>query len=205
MPRILFVSGFHPSTRARALAYEFERFGPLVRCDVPAPRNHAAANPYAFVEFRSQRDAEDAYYDMHGKTFEGSRLSIQWAKNPPSSVWRYERGPSRSSRDRDRSRSPRRRSDRDRDRRDDRDDDRDRDRDRDSRRRRSRSPDRRRSRTPERRRSASPDRKRDSDRDRDNDNDRPRTRTRTPPPVDAKEDDPVKKDEDRAPTPPYEN
>ncbi|KAF8192723.1 hypothetical protein K438DRAFT_855413 [Mycena galopus ATCC 62051] len=93
MPRILFVSGFHPSTRARALAFEFERFGPLIRCDVPAPRNpNANTNPYAFVEFRSTRDAEDAYYEMHGKTFDGSRLSIQWAKNPPSSVWRYDRG-----------------------------------------------------------------------------------------------------------------
>ncbi|KAF8968809.1 hypothetical protein BDZ97DRAFT_2072801 [Flammula alnicola] len=92
MPRILFVSGFHPATRARDLAYEFERFGQLVRCDVPAPRNpHASHNPYAFVEFRSTRDAEDAYYDMHGRYFEGSRLSIQWAKNPPSSVWRYDR------------------------------------------------------------------------------------------------------------------
>ncbi|KAJ7607378.1 hypothetical protein FB45DRAFT_948182 [Roridomyces roridus] len=170
MPRILFVSGFHPNTRARALAYEFERFGPLIRCDVPAPRNPHVPhhNPYAFVEFRSTRDAEDAYYDMHGKTFEGSRLSIQWAKSPPSAVWRYERGgpPSRSSRDRDRdrSRSPRRRSerdDRDRDRHRDRDRERDedRDRDRDSRRRRSRSrsPRRRsRSRTPEKRRSLSP-------------------------------------------------
>jgi RNA recognition motif-containing protein len=66
MARILFVSGFHPATRARDLAYEFERFGPLVRCDVPAPRNpHASHNPYAFVDFRSRRDAEDAYYDMY--------------------------------------------------------------------------------------------------------------------------------------------
>jgi len=62
MPRILFVSGFHPQTRAKDLAHEFEQyvfpptcvffcsqfpsFGPLVRCDVPAPRvSRAAANP----------------------------------------------------------------------------------------------------------------------------------------------------------------
>ncbi|KDQ55925.1 hypothetical protein JAAARDRAFT_314554 [Jaapia argillacea MUCL 33604] len=144
MPRILFVSGFHPNTRARDLAYEFERYGPLIRCDVPAPRNpRSSSNPYAFVEFRSTRDAEEAYYDMHGRFFDGYRLSIQWAKNPPSSVWRYERRspPPRSGgsangappprdrereprRDRERSRSPRRvddippmKDDRDRDRR----------------------------------------------------------------------------------------
>ncbi|KAI3604184.1 hypothetical protein WG66_010172 [Moniliophthora roreri] len=57
---------------------------------------------------------------IKGRYFEGSRLSVEWAKNPPSSVWRFDRRgaspPPRSSRsgpDRDRSRSPRR-SDRDR-------------------------------------------------------------------------------------------
>ncbi|KAG6868772.1 hypothetical protein C0993_010699 [Termitomyces sp. T159_Od127] len=202
MPRILFVSGFHPATRARDLAYEFERYGPLVRCDVPAPRNpHASSNPYAFVEFRSQRDAEDAYYEMHGRPFEGTRLSIQWAKNPPSSVWRYDRRPSPPARYRDRSRSPPPRRDY---RRDDRRDDRDRDRDRDGRRedrererRRSRTPDRDRDR--ERRRSASPRR---SDRDRD---DRREERARTPPPpADAVEE--KKTVEERGgQTPPYEH
>ncbi|KAG6334544.1 hypothetical protein ID866_4541 [Astraeus odoratus] len=181
MPRILFVSGFHPSTRARDLAYEFERYGPLVRCDVPAPRNpHASSNPYAFVEFRSQRDAEDAYYDMHGRYFEGSRLSIQWAKNPPSSVWRYDRRspPHRSTRERERSRSPRRRVERDA--RDDRDRDVDRTRDDRDRRRRSRSPERRRSPTPERRRDDR-DRARTPVEDTKKDDDRERARVQTPP------------------------
>jgi hypothetical protein len=37
MPRILFVSGFHPSTRARDLAFEFERYVTALLC----PRKHA--------------------------------------------------------------------------------------------------------------------------------------------------------------------
>ncbi|RXW14560.1 hypothetical protein EST38_g11294 [Candolleomyces aberdarensis] len=211
MARILFVSGFHPSTRAKDLAYEFERFGALVRCDVPAPRNpHAISNPYAFVEFRSTRDAEDAYYDMHGRNFEGHRLSIQWAKKPPSTVWRYDRD-RRSpppSRRRERSRSPRR-SDRDRDYDRDRDRDRDRERDRDRDRDRDRNRDRdyrRRSRSPpRRRRSPTPDRDRDRDRRRDD-------RARTPPPVTAiagdidvqhKGNGDIGRERDRAQTPPY--
>ncbi|KAJ4480932.1 hypothetical protein J3R30DRAFT_3462464 [Lentinula aciculospora] len=116
--RILFVSGFSSDTRARELAYEFERFGPLVRCDVPAPRHpHSRAVPYAFVEFRDGRDAENAYHDMHDRNFDGHRLSVQWARKPPSAAWRVGDGsapPSRSDRDsrdsRARSRSPRRRS-----------------------------------------------------------------------------------------------
>ncbi|KAJ3932335.1 MAG: hypothetical protein NXY57DRAFT_1003432 [Lentinula lateritia] len=113
--RILFVSGFSSSTRARELALEFERFGPLIRCDVPAPRHsHSRTVPYAFVEFREGRDAENAYHEMHDRNFEGHRLSVQWARKPPSAAWRVSDGsapPSRSDRDsRARSRSPRRRS-----------------------------------------------------------------------------------------------
>ncbi|KAL1673214.1 hypothetical protein EV122DRAFT_294317 [Schizophyllum commune] len=168
MPRILYVRNFPVHTRARDLAYEFER--------------------YAFVEFRSDRDAEDAYYDMHDRLFDGYRLEVQWAKNPPSAEWRYNesRGYARS---RYRSRSPRRgRDDRDRY---------DRDRDyRDRRRRTPTPPPRRRTPSPPlRRRSASPDRRRD-DRDRD--------RARTPPPP-VVDDLPKKDDRDRARTPPYEH
>ncbi len=106
MPRILFVSGFHPATRARDLAYEFERYlcslssffwdtsqltpvsgsalththARMFSFQFRAPSSSApfdlASSPnesstslgcrsYAFVEFRSTRDAEDAYYDMY--------------------------------------------------------------------------------------------------------------------------------------------
>ncbi|KAG9100600.1 hypothetical protein FS749_014190 [Ceratobasidium sp. UAMH 11750] len=121
--KILFVSGFSRDARAKDLAYEFERYGRLVRCDIPSTRGGGGAS-YAFVEFRSERDAEDAYHSMHGQTIDRHRISVQWARRPPSALWRHDAPRSRGGRDRDRererdrsrsrSRSPRR-SDRDRD------------------------------------------------------------------------------------------
>ncbi|CAJ0840737.1 20217_t:CDS:2 [Entrophospora sp. SA101] len=77
----LFVAGFGSQIRARDLAYEFERYGRLIRCDIPAPRS-----------YQSKPDAEDAYYEMHGRRIYGYTLNIQWAKNAPSRSWRYESG-----------------------------------------------------------------------------------------------------------------
>ncbi|KAJ3288877.1 hypothetical protein HDU79_004478 [Rhizoclosmatium sp. JEL0117] len=107
-PTTLFCAGFGHRTRARDLAYEFERYGRLVRCDIPAPKS-SSAKPYAFVEFEDYRDAEDAYYEMQGIRMDGYPLTIQWAKQDPSRNWRYDddrgrRGGGRrpDSRDRDR-------------------------------------------------------------------------------------------------------
>ncbi|KAI9350773.1 hypothetical protein BDR26DRAFT_851488 [Obelidium mucronatum] len=98
----LFCAGFGHRTRARDLAYEFERYGRLVRCDIPAPKS-SSAKPFAFVEFEDPRDAEDAFYDMQGIRLDGYPITLQWAKQAPTKHWRYDGG---RDRDRGRSRSP---------------------------------------------------------------------------------------------------
>jgi hypothetical protein len=53
------------------------RYGKLIRADIPAMKPGPRSIPYAFVEYRSDRDAEAAYKDMHGHYFDGVRLRIE--------------------------------------------------------------------------------------------------------------------------------
>jgi hypothetical protein len=56
--------------------YYWCRCGDIVRCDIPPPHGRSDA-VYAFVEFYESRDAERAYYDLHGRPFMGGTLKIQ--------------------------------------------------------------------------------------------------------------------------------
>lgn len=57
------------------------RFGRIVRCDIPAPRQGSIARSlYAFVEYEDWRAAEDAFRKLHGKPFGTGVIRIQWAR-----------------------------------------------------------------------------------------------------------------------------
>lgn len=150
-------------------------------------------NRFAFVEYESRRDADDAYHEMHNKrigrddllkievwkrclfhAFRCLRHVIQWARTPPSASWRFDAGrPARDgarsprrrrSGERSERSPPRRRYDDDREGGERRDD-----RDRGDRRERR---DRDRSRSPEDRDRDMKDRDREDDRERERDRDR---------------------------------
>lgn len=114
------VSGFPAGTRANELAPQFENVGRLVRIDIP-PLGRFKSIPYAFVEYESSHDAENAIRSCDGTPFEMNKsfsLRVQFARSKP----RRDFGDSRDPRDGMRQRDYRdRRDPRDRDPRDYRD------------------------------------------------------------------------------------
>merc|ERR1712093_477945 len=83
-------------------------YGRLVRCDIPAPRT-AQSRLFAFVEYESRRDADDAYHEMHNKRLaRDDLLKIEWARTPPSASWRFDTGRERERAPAGRRTSPRR-------------------------------------------------------------------------------------------------
>lgn len=60
----------------------YYRYGRIIRCDIPAPRQGPSAHSlYAFVEYEDWRAAEDAYHRLHGKPFGTGIIKLQWAKS----------------------------------------------------------------------------------------------------------------------------
>ncbi|XMA07672.1 hypothetical protein WAI453_000463 [Rhynchosporium graminicola] len=123
----LYVTGFGPGTRARDLAYEFERLRChprllpalytslfLIRSSLramtwPLSSYDMASRLFAFVEYESRRDADDAYHEMHNKRLaRDDLLKIEWARTPPSANWRFDTGRERERAPAARRSSPRR-------------------------------------------------------------------------------------------------
>jgi splicing factor, arginine/serine-rich 2 len=73
----------HPFVSSHLFFFCVPRYGKLIRTDIPAMKPGPRSIPYAFVEYRSDRDAEAAYKDMHGHYFDGMRLRIEVSRYIP--------------------------------------------------------------------------------------------------------------------------
>ncbi|CAH1162801.1 unnamed protein product [Phaedon cochleariae] len=78
----LFVGGLTQRIRERDIEKFFRKFGKI--------KEISLKNGYAFVEFGSSRDAEDATYELNGRELLGERITVERARGTPrgSDHWR---------------------------------------------------------------------------------------------------------------------
>ncbi|OBA19800.1 hypothetical protein METBIDRAFT_79157 [Metschnikowia bicuspidata var. bicuspidata NRRL YB-4993] len=89
----LYVTGFTRETKAADLAPDFEKYGELVRLDIPPPRS-VDGEKFAFVEYKNSEDCEKAL-EIDGKSFPYALkdgLTVQLARSDPISSRRGFRG-----------------------------------------------------------------------------------------------------------------
>ncbi|KAH7442044.1 hypothetical protein KP509_03G068000 [Ceratopteris richardii] len=74
-PTRLYVGHISSRTRTRDLEELFSKYGRIRDVDMK--------HDFAFVDFFDSRDADDARYYLNGRTFEGSRIAVEFAKRGP--------------------------------------------------------------------------------------------------------------------------
>ena len=93
----VYVGGLSYKVRETDIEYFFRKYGKL--------REISMKNGFAFIEFDDYREADDACYDLNGREFMGSKVSVEIARGTPhgrdKERWGY--GPGR---DRRRERTP---------------------------------------------------------------------------------------------------
>jgi len=105
--RTIKVNGVPYQSRERSVEKLFEKYGTINEVYIPTDRYSGRARGYAFVRMENADEADEAYDRVHGKTLEGRRLTLEWARDPGAGR-RRSRSRSRSRRRRSRSRSRRR-------------------------------------------------------------------------------------------------
>lgn len=65
----IFIAKLSSYVREKDLEYEFRRYGTI--------KNVELKRGFAFIEYESHKDAEEAIRDMDGRKFEGNRIVVQ--------------------------------------------------------------------------------------------------------------------------------
>lgn len=75
----LFVGNVSRSIRAEDLEEEFDKIGPCT-VNFKVILLLMRQGSFAFVEFKEEKDAEDAINELNNKSLGGSRIAIEWSK-----------------------------------------------------------------------------------------------------------------------------
>ena len=71
----VYVGGLSYKVRETDIEYFFRKYGKL--------REISMKNGFAFIEFDDYREADDACYDLNGREFMGSKVSVEIARGTP--------------------------------------------------------------------------------------------------------------------------
>lgn len=78
---VLFVCKLNPVTQDEDLELIFSRFGKILNCEVIRDKHTGDSLQYAFIEFSSQKECEQAYFKMEGVLIDDHRIHVDFSQS----------------------------------------------------------------------------------------------------------------------------
>lgn len=76
---VLFVTGLHEEAREDDIEDKFSEVGRVTHVRMNFDRRTGRGKGYAFVEYGTQSQAQDAINKLHGIQFHGKTIAVHWA------------------------------------------------------------------------------------------------------------------------------
>lgn len=90
---VLFVCKLNPVTRDSDLELIFSRFGDIKSCEIIRDKRSGESLCYAFVEFATQAQCEEAYFKMNNVLIDDRRIHVDFSQSVSKMVdWKKEGG-----------------------------------------------------------------------------------------------------------------
>ncbi|TPP56545.1 Peptidyl prolyl cis trans isomerase 4 like [Fasciola gigantica] len=78
---VLFVCRLNPVTKSEDLEIIFSRFGEIKSCEVIRDKRTGASLQYAFIEFESESDCENAFFKMDKVVIDDRRIHVDFSQS----------------------------------------------------------------------------------------------------------------------------